>query len=106
MYVVKRVLEIFGGQNLARILRRGHEMEGEAIRELENNDMARCLSIHTNMGTPSSLTSFLNVLSDHVPSKGEDWFASLRVEGASAVWAAVDLLCNFNKFVETHIETR
>ena len=93
MYVVGAACsEIFGGQNLARILRRGHEMEGEAIRELENNDMARCLSIHTSAGTPSSLTSFLSALSDHVPSKGEDWFASLQLEGASAVWAAVDLL--------------
>jgi len=95
MYVVGAACsEILSSKNLANVLRKGHEMEAQAIEELERGDMARCLSIHTSAGTPSSLTSFLDTLSEHVPSNvdSEDWFASIQLEGASAVWAAVDLL--------------
>jgi len=53
------------------------------------------LSIHTSAGVPEALSGFIEALSPHLPWKNSDeldWCCSLQLEGASAVWAGVDML--------------
>lgn len=67
---------------------------------VSNNDndrtFAPSLSIHTSAGLPDALEGFLNALEPHLPWKkfgntADDWVCSLQLEGASAVWAAIDM---------------
>jgi adenosylmethionine-8-amino-7-oxononanoate aminotransferase len=53
------------------------------------------LSIHTSGGVPAALNTFINTLEPHLPwkdAKDLDWCLSLQLEGASAVWAGIDML--------------
>jgi hypothetical protein len=113
---------VFSGKNLHRVLLPGYELETRAMEALANGEPAPPLSIHTSAGTPPALGGFVQALKQHLPWPGlvdtsdlsprrnlgaerqavlgkdhddlpdNDWFVSLQVEGASAVWAAVDLL--------------
>eukprot|EP01051_Picozoa_sp_SAG22_P002717 SAG22_NODE_124_length_18884_cov_34.149367_2_plen_565_part_00 len=110
---------IFSGANLARALQPGFDLEARAMAALAAGQPAPPLSIHTSAGTPPALGGFLHELGKHLPWPGlggddpanrlprrelgegrhlgdggddDDWFVSLQVEGASAVWAACDLL--------------
>lgn len=90
--------ECFSGPNLARLLRPGLEYEMRAMEDMANGNFASPLSIHTSSGVPPALEEFLGALRPHLPWKfdtreeEEDWMVSLQIEGASAVWAAVDML--------------
>jgi adenosylmethionine-8-amino-7-oxononanoate aminotransferase len=60
---------------------------------------AEPLSIHTSSGVPAALADFIHALEPHLPWKNQnrnneldDWCVSLQLEGASAVWAAIDML--------------
>jgi len=58
-------------------------------------EMAAPLSIHTSAGVPEALNGFIDALVPHLPWKNHeelDWCLSLQIEGASAVWAAIDML--------------
>ena len=83
--------EAFGGANLARVLRKGFELEQRAMASLHRNEPAECLSVHTSAGVPPALADFLAALRPHLPTAGDDWCVNLQAEGASAVHAAVDL---------------
>lgn len=53
------------------------------------------LSIHTSGGVPAALSDFIAALEPHLPWKDKetlDWCVSLQLEGASAVWAGIDML--------------
>lgn len=53
------------------------------------------LSIHTSGGVPAALNTFISTLEPHLPWKETqdlDWCLSLQLEGASAVWAGIDML--------------
>lgn len=53
------------------------------------------LSIHTSGGVPDALSTFIDTLEPHLPWKEVkklDWCLSLQLEGASAVWAGIDML--------------
>ena len=53
------------------------------------------LSIHTSSGVPEALSEFLDALEPHLPWKDADsldWCVSFQLEGASAVWAGIDML--------------
>ena len=96
--------EIYSGPRLARIMEPALELQREAIENLARGEPARCMSQHTSAGvTLGPLETFIGALGPHLPwnqtqPKGEacgdesDWFVSLQTEGASAVWAACDLL--------------
>jgi len=113
---------VFSGKNLHRVLLPGYELESRAMEALARGEPAPPLSIHTSAGSPPALGGFVQALKQHLPWPGlvdttnlnprrdlgperhaavgeeyrdlpdNDWFVSLQVEGASAVWAAVDLL--------------
>ena len=58
-------------------------------------EMADPLSIHTSSGVPAALSEFIDALTPFLPWKNQeelDWCVSLQIEGASAVWAAIDML--------------
>ena len=59
--------------------------------DLANGNYAAPLSIHTSGGVPEALEGFLEALEPHLPWKTDDYCVSLQLEGASAVWAAIDL---------------
>ena len=87
--------ECFSGNRLHTILKRGLEYEIQAMEDLMNNSSAAPLSIHTSGGVPAALEGFIAALDHHLPwaDKDElDWCVSLQLEGASAVWAAIDML--------------
>ena len=100
---------IFSGSNLHSILERGYEFEKNVMDSLSRGDPAPCLSVHTSAGTTPALNGFLHAFQPHLPwrkcgddddnnnnnseeEEDDDWLISLQVEGASAVWAACDLL--------------
>lgn len=85
--------ECFSGPRLAKLLRPGFEYERKAMEQLAIGDYAAPLSIHTSGGVPEALTGFVAALEPHLPwSERDDWCVSLQLEGASAVWAGVDML--------------
>ena len=58
-------------------------------------EMADPLSIHTSSGVPPALEEFIDALTPYLPWENVhelDWCVSLQIEGASAVWAAIDML--------------
>ena len=85
--------ECLGGKNLARLLRRGYELEMRAMIALESGKPAEALSIHTSAGTPPELDGFIEALWPHVATLAaeDDWCVNLQAEGASAVHAAIDM---------------
>jgi adenosylmethionine-8-amino-7-oxononanoate aminotransferase len=90
--------EIFSGKNLAQVLKPGLEYEQRTMNQLENGDFADSLSIHTSAGLPPALDDFLEALRPHLPwDGGNDWCASLQLEGGTAVFAGVDLLLQLQK---------
>lgn len=63
--------------------------------DLLEGNYASPLSNHTSGGVPEALASFVEALSAHLPWKNAeelDWCLSLQLEGASAVWAAIDMV--------------
>lgn len=86
--------ECFSGPNLAKILQAGFAYEARVMEQLCNGQAADPLSIHTSAGVTDTLGDFLQALGPHVPWKtsNDDWCVSLQLEGASAVWAAIDML--------------
>jgi len=93
--------ECFSGQNLYKILAPGYEFEGQAMKALAEGQPAAPLSIHTSSGVPEALAGFLKALEVHLPWKNKkelDWCASLQLEGASAVWAAIDMVLQVSMF--------
>ena len=84
-------MAVLGGQNLAKLLRSGYELEVAAMEALEVGKPAPALSVHTSIGVPREMDRFLAALERHVPSKTGDWCVNLQAEGGSAVHAAVDM---------------
>jgi len=85
------IMAVLGGQNLAKLLRSGYELEVAAMEALEAGKPAPALSVHTSIGVPREMDRFLAALERHVPSKTGDWCVNLQAEGGSAVHAAVDM---------------
>jgi adenosylmethionine-8-amino-7-oxononanoate aminotransferase len=96
--------ECFSGPNLYKVLKPGLDFEQKVMSDLllqtpigTNGEAiyAPSLSIHTSAGLPDALETFLNALEPHLPWKKfgapDDWTCSLQLEGASAVWAAIDM---------------
>ena len=87
--------ECFSGPRLAKVLKKGLEYEQKTIEDLMRDDFALPLSIHTSAGVPEPLSQFIETLQLHLPwqnASSLDWVVSLQLEGASAVWAAIDML--------------
>ena len=91
--------ECFSGPNLAKILQAGFAYEARVMKQLCNAEAADPLSIHTSAGVTDALGDFVQALAPHVPWKStsttnvsDDWCVSLQLEGASAVWAAIDMV--------------
>ena len=87
--------ECFSGPHLAQILKRGFEYEQKVMEDLMSGSYASPLSIHTSSGVPEALSEFIDALEPHLPWKDTeslDWCVSLQLEGASAVWAGIDML--------------
>jgi adenosylmethionine-8-amino-7-oxononanoate aminotransferase len=87
--------ECFSGPRLAQLLKPGFDYEQQVMMDLMSGKPASPLSIHTSGGVPMALSDFVNALEPHLPWKDADsldWCVSLQLEGASAVWAAIDLL--------------
>lgn len=86
--------ECFSGPNLHKVLKPGLDFELEVMKDLLKGKHAPTMSIHTSAGVPDALDDFLNALAPHLPWKNSeelDWVCSLQLEGASAVWAAIDM---------------
>lgn len=93
--------ECFSGQNLYKILQPGFDYEAKVMKLLSEGQPAPPLSIHTSSGVPDALKDFLNALERHLPWKNRselDWCVSLQIEGASAVWAAIDMVLQVRIF--------
>mmetsp|Transcript_469 Transcript_469/g.1075 ORF Transcript_469/g.1075 Transcript_469/m.1075 type:complete len:520 (+) Transcript_469:867-2426(+) len=87
--------ECFHGERLAKLLKPGFEYEQKAMQELLMGNSASPLSLHTSGGVTHALSEFIEALAPHVPWKDADeldWCVSLQLEGASAVWAAIDMV--------------
>jgi adenosylmethionine-8-amino-7-oxononanoate aminotransferase len=87
--------ECLSGPQLAKVLKRGFEYEQKVMNDLIAGSFAGPLSIHTSSGVPPAMSEFIEALEKHLPWKdcgSLDWCVSLQLEGASAVWAAIDML--------------
>mmetsp|Transcript_4965 Transcript_4965/g.6418 ORF Transcript_4965/g.6418 Transcript_4965/m.6418 type:complete len:481 (+) Transcript_4965:50-1492(+) len=95
--------EVLTGSRLAKVLKPSFDLQLEMMNSLENDMSANCLSNHTSGGVAQGLDKFTEALNPHLPwsndkqitkenNGDDDWFISLQTEGASAVWAACDLL--------------
>mmetsp|Transcript_31808 Transcript_31808/g.67376 ORF Transcript_31808/g.67376 Transcript_31808/m.67376 type:complete len:542 (+) Transcript_31808:310-1935(+) len=87
--------ECFSGPRLAELLRPGFEYEQKVMMDLLAGNHAAPLSIHTSGGVSAALSDFISALEPHLPWEGKDtldWCVSLQLEGASAVWAGIDML--------------
>ena len=87
--------ECFSGPNLHRILQPGFALEQQFMQDLRDGKPAAPLSIHTSSGVTEALAPFMQALEIHLPWKNKDeldWCVSLQMEGASAVWAAIDMV--------------
>jgi len=99
---------VYSGRRLARVLRPALELQCAALAALDRGQPAPPLSNHTSAGLPvTHLAGFIDALAPSLPWKqphgthglggsgddiDDDWFVSLQSEGASAVFAACDLL--------------
>ena len=92
--------ECFSGPRLATLLKAGFEYEQKVMEQLMAGEFANPLSTHTSAGVSPELDGFLSAMAPHLPwseethegFKNDDWCCSLQLEGASAVWAAIDML--------------
>eukprot|EP00536_Pseudo-nitzschia_multiseries_P011076 jgi/Psemu1/259548/estExt_Genewise1Plus.C_3600023 len=87
--------ECFSGPRLGKLLQPGLEYEQKVMENLLSGEFASPLSIHTSGGVPEALSDFIEALAPHLPwdkAKDLDWCVSLQLEGASAVWAAIDMV--------------
>lgn len=87
--------ECFSGPRLAKLLQPGFDYERKVMEELMTGDFASPLSNHTSGGVTEALSNFVEALEPHLPwenSSELDWCVSLQLEGASAVWAAIDMV--------------
>lgn len=87
--------ECFSGPRLAKLLQPGLEYEMKIMEDLKNGNYAAPLSIHTSGGVSEALSEFIQALEPHLPWENTaslDWCVSLQLEGASAVWAAIDMI--------------
>lgn len=85
--------ELVGGVDLAQLLQPALQHLQQSTRDLQEGKPAQALVIHSSAGTLPSLGAFLEALAPHVPECwGDDWGATLQLEGASAVQAAISLL--------------
>ena len=94
--------EIFSGPRLAKVLQPASLLEQETLACLYADESAPALSMHTSAAALPELPTFLGALKPHLPwardagwNSENDWFVSLQLEGASAVWAACDLLLQY-----------
>lgn len=95
--------ECFSGRNLAKILQPGFDYEAQVMKCLSEGLPAPPLSIHTSSGVPAALDDFVAALQTHLPWKKKeelDWCVSLQMEGASAVYAAIDMVLQVNLLQE------
>jgi adenosylmethionine-8-amino-7-oxononanoate aminotransferase len=94
---------------LHKILKRGLDYELQVMQDLMNNESAAPLSIHTSGGVSAALGDFIAALEPHLPwnnNTENDWCVSLQLEGASAVWAAVDMLLQVNTLLDATSKSR
>mmetsp|Transcript_31217 Transcript_31217/g.75462 ORF Transcript_31217/g.75462 Transcript_31217/m.75462 type:complete len:522 (+) Transcript_31217:378-1943(+) len=88
--------EVFSGPRLGKLLRPGFDYERSVMEQLMSGDgTASPLSNHTSGGVLDALSDFVSELEKHLPWKDSadlDWCVSLQLEGASAVWAAIDMV--------------
>jgi adenosylmethionine-8-amino-7-oxononanoate aminotransferase len=92
--------ECFSGPRLANLLKAGFEYEQKVMDQLMAGEFAAPLSTHTSAGVSAELDGFLAAMLPHLPwseethdgFKSDDWCCNLQLEGASAVWAAIDML--------------
>jgi len=87
--------ECFSGPRLGKILKAGFDYEQKVMEDLLAGNYASPLSNHTSGGVTEHLGQFVEALEPHLPWKEAeklDWCVSLQLEGASAVWAAIDMV--------------
>lgn len=87
--------EVFSGPILGKILQPGFDYERSVMEQLMAGDAASPLSTHTSGGVSHALSEFVSELEQHLPwtdPANLDWCVSLQLEGASAVWAAIDMV--------------
>jgi adenosylmethionine-8-amino-7-oxononanoate aminotransferase len=87
--------ECFSGPRLAKLLKPGFDYEQKVMEDLLSGSYAAPLSNHTSGGVTEPLADFVDALEPHLPwseSENLDWCVSLQLEGASAVWAAIDMV--------------
>jgi len=85
--------QVFTGRNLHKVLQPAHQYQATQLESLARAGPAAPFTIHTSAGVPEHLGGFLQALKDHLPwEHTDDWLASLQMEGATAVWAGIDLL--------------
>lgn len=92
--------ECFSGPRLAKLLQPGFAYEQKVMEDLMAGQNASPLSIHTSGGVSEALSDLIQALEPHLPwnnAKDLDWCLSLQLEGASAVWAAIDMLLQNDK---------
>ena len=86
--------ECFAGPRLGKLLKAGFDYEQKVMEDLLAGNSASPLSNHTSGGVTEALSSFVEAIEPHLPWKQSeelDWCVSLQLEGASAVWAAIDM---------------
>jgi len=90
----RKTQQVLSGPRLAKVLGPAVELQTRALECLSRGEACEPLSIHTSAGVPAALGGFLEALAVHLPwaASGEDWFVNLQLEGATAVWAAVEVL--------------
>lgn len=87
--------ECFSGPRLGKLLKAGFDYEQKVMEDLLAGNSASPLSNHTSGGVTEALSSFVEAIEPHLPWKQSeelDWCVSLQLEGASAVWAAIDMV--------------
>jgi adenosylmethionine-8-amino-7-oxononanoate aminotransferase len=87
--------ECFSGARLGKLLKPGFDYEQKVMEDLLAGNSAAPLSLHTSGGVSEAFSGFIDALEPHLPWKGAnelDWCVSLQLEGASAVWAAIDMV--------------
>lgn len=91
--------EVFSGPRLAAALRPAVEWQQRAVEALAKGEGCAPSSIHTSMGFPAPLGSFLDTLEKHLPWEPaeRDWFVNFQLDGATAVWAAIEALMHLRQ---------
>lgn len=87
--------ECFSGPRLAKVLEPALKFQMESIQKFAKGEAGTPLSIHTSVGLPLPLGGFVDSLEKHLPWPKEacqDWWVNFQLEGATAVWAAIESL--------------